>query len=431
LAKFYHRSKARPMKIKTLLLAFAAVVALLTPPAARSQDAVGQMVSWITGDPDAYGPSCTTGSNCYAEDIGCSTGTCGACNDCCRSFDIWGSAEFLMWWGKGTTLPPLVTTALPGTPAGDAGVLGFNSTSILFGNEMGGNKLQGGGRITLGVWLDPDHDIALGGRFFGLGGDTTRFSQASTGDPILAIPFFDVLLQEQNSQIIAYPGLATGSVAANLSTNNIIGFEAFTEIMMLRDTNRRIDLIAGYQFMRLDDELGLSTDSTFTSGFLAGTQVQTNDIFRAQNEFHGGVVGLKGRMARGQWSLEALGKVGLGNMRQEVSIAGQAAVTPAGGGPLVSTGGIFAQTSNIGTFERNKFCYVPELTFNLKYHVSPCVNFHIGYNILWLSDVVLSADQIDTSVNTTQFIGPARPAFAFQGNDYWLQGINFGMNFDF
>src|SRR5688572_2201334 len=150
------------MKIKTLLLAFAAVVAFTVPRAARSQDAVGQFVSWFTGDSaSACGPSCSTGPKCYAEDIGCSTGTCGACNDCCRSFDIWGSAEFLMWWGKGTDLPPLVTTALPGTPAGDAGNLGLDSTSILFGNEMGGNKLQGGGRITLGVWLDPAHDIAL------------------------------------------------------------------------------------------------------------------------------------------------------------------------------------------------------------------------------------------------------------------------------
>src|SRR5262245_9084767 len=102
------------MKIKTLLLAFAAVAALVMPPVARSQDAVGQLVSWFTGDTGS--PSCTTGPKCYAEDIGCSTGVCGNCNECCKRWDTWGSAEFLMWWGKGTDLPNLVTTALPGTP---------------------------------------------------------------------------------------------------------------------------------------------------------------------------------------------------------------------------------------------------------------------------------------------------------------------------
>jgi hypothetical protein len=415
------------MKIRTLLLAFAAVVALVMPRAAHSQDFAGQMVSWFTGDAAASGPAC------YAEDISCSTGACGGCNQCCHSWDIFGSAEALLWWGKGTGLPPLVTTALPGTLVTDAGVLGFNSTSILFGDELGGGKMQAGARVTLGYWLDDAHDVALAGRVFGLGGDTTRFSQGSTGDPILAVPFFDALVQQASSQIIAYPGLATGSVQANLTTNNIIGVEAFTEYMLLRDTCRRIDLVAGYQFLRLDDELQLQTASTLTSGLLTGLLVETNDIFRAQNQFHGGVVGLKGRMARGVWSFEAQGKVGLGNMNQQVTISGEGAVTPPGGGPpLISNRGIFAQPSNSGTFERNKFCYIPELTLNLKYHLSPCVNVHIGYNILWISEVALSADHLDTSVNFAQPIGPARPQFpGFRDQDYWLQGINLGFNWDF
>jgi hypothetical protein len=403
------------------------------PPAAWSQDVVGQMVSWFTGSNLGGGPgcdaSCSAPVNCYAEDIGCSTGTCGCCNECCKRYDLWGSIEFLMWWGKGTDLPPLVTTALPGTPAGDAGVLGLDSTSVLFGDQMGGNKLQGGGRITAGIWLDAAHDIAVGGRFFGLGGDTTRFSQGSTGDPILAIPFNNSLLQIPDALLIAYPGIATGSVSASLSTNNIIGFEAFTEIMMLRDTNRRIDLVGGYQFLRLDDELNIQSESTFAGGPLAGTVFDTNDIFRAQNEFHGGMIGLKGRMARGQWSLEALGKLGLGNMRQEVTIAGQTTVTQPGNPAIVSPAGFFAQPTNIGTFERNRFCFVPELTFNLKYHVSPCVNFHIGYNILWLSEVALSADQLNPNIDINGITGD--PTFAFQDNNYWLQGINFGMGWDF
>jgi Putative beta barrel porin-7 (BBP7) len=413
------------MKIKTLVLAFAAVVALVMPRAARSQDAVGQMVSWFTGDSAASGPKC------YAEDTSCGTGTCGACNDCCRQYDVWGSVEALMWWGKGTDLPILVTSALPNTPATDAGVLGFPTTTTLFGNSMGGNKMQGGARLTLGLWLDDEHDLALGARLFGLGGDTSRFAQSSTGDPILAVPFFNTVLQAQDSLLVAYPGLSTGSVAAHLSTNNILGFEAFTEFMLLRDECRRIDLITGYQFVRLDDELGISSASTFASGPLAGTLVEVNDIFRAQNEFHGGTVGLKGRMARGQWSFETLGKVALGNMRQEVTITGQTAVTQPGGAPLVSPGGLFAQNSNIGSVERNKFCFVPELTFNLKYHVNPCVNVHIGYNILWLSEVALSADQLDSSIDLSQTANSTRPAFAFQGNDYWLQGINLGVNWDF
>src|SRR5262249_37940144 len=144
----------------------------------------------------------------YAEDTCCADGTCGCCSACSHNYDVWGSVEFLMWWAKGTSLPPLVTTSAPGTPVGQAGVLGFPTAYVLFGDQLGGNKLQGGGRIAAGIWLDPDHNVAAGGRFFGLGGDTTRFSQNSTGTPILARPFFNVTppLNREDSLVSAFPG---------------------------------------------------------------------------------------------------------------------------------------------------------------------------------------------------------------------------------
>src|SRR5262249_36346318 len=149
-------------------------------------------------------------------------------------------------------------------------------------------------------------------------------------------------------------------------------------------------------------------------------------------QFHGGEVGLRGRMARGLWSLNVLGVVGLGNMNEQVTIAGRTVVTPPGGAPATNVGGLFAQASNSGTFTRNKFAYIPQLTMNLNYHVNPCISFLVGYNIMWISDVALSGDQIDTTVNPPpQLTGPARPQFVFRDRDYWLQGINLGVTWDF
>src|SRR5262249_61743710 len=47
----------------------------------------------------------------------------------------WFTADYLVGWFEGPGLPPLVTTAVPGTPQNIAGVLSAPSTSILFGNE--------------------------------------------------------------------------------------------------------------------------------------------------------------------------------------------------------------------------------------------------------------------------------------------------------
>ena len=91
-----------------------------------------------------------------------------------------------------------------------------------------------------------------------------------------------------------------------------------------------------------------------------------------------------------------------------------------------------AQPSNIGTFQRNVFAAIPQLTGNLQYHVNPNLSFHIGYNILWLTNVALSGNQINLNVNLAQQIGgPQVPQFVFRDTDYWLQGINWGMNWDF
>jgi long-subunit fatty acid transport protein len=79
---------------------------------------------------------------------------------------------------------------------------------------------------------------------------------------------------------------------------------------------------------------------------------------------------------------------------------------------------------------------LPQLISNLNYHVTPNLSFHIGYNYLWISNAVLTGDQVDTTINTTQLgagplAGPARPRFQFNDRDYWIQGINYGMNWDF
>src|SRR5205814_2689512 len=132
----------------------------------------------------------------------------------------------------------------------------------------------------------------------------------------------DALNNVQNAVLVAYPGFSTGNINAFLTTNNIIGAEAFGEIMMTRDSLRRIDLVGGYQFFRLDDWLQVTSNSTRTSGLFPGLNQVVTDRFSTRNQFHGGEFGLRGRMARGQWSLNVLSLLGLGNMNEQATISG-------------------------------------------------------------------------------------------------------------
>jgi hypothetical protein len=118
-------------------------------------------------------------------------------------------------------------------------------------------------------------------------------------------------------------------------------------------------------------------------------------------------------------------------MNETVTISGTTTTTLLGG-TSTSPRGLLAQPSNIGTFQQNKFCFIPQLTANLNLHVTPNWSLFLGYNIIWISNIATSGEQIDLHVNTAQpFAGPARPAFVFHDQNYWLQGINWGMSWDF
>lgn len=84
---------------------------------------------------------------------------------------------------KGERLPPLVTTSPVGTPLNQAGVLGADNTTVLFGNSTVNNYPQGGWLINAGYWLDCNRRWAIQGDFFMISTAATNFSAASNGAP--------------------------------------------------------------------------------------------------------------------------------------------------------------------------------------------------------------------------------------------------------
>ena len=66
-----------------------------------------------------------------------------------------------MWWTRGTTLPPVVTTSAPQFN----GILG-KGTRLLVGNGSFGDTFHSGGRITLGRWLGDGQCRGIEGRSF-------------------------------------------------------------------------------------------------------------------------------------------------------------------------------------------------------------------------------------------------------------------------
>lgn len=382
-----------------------------------------------------------------AGDFGPTCDTCGGrCPGDCRRRNYlsplnggWANFDYLVWWGKGTQLPPLATTAPSNAPSATLGALGAPGTQILFGNERVDNGARSGGRIDAGIWLDQTQEFGVGASFLGLERAGTVYDARanSGGFPVLARPFFDEQTGANNAQVIANPGVTTGVLHIQ-TANTIFGAEAYLRERLLEEPGYRLDVTYGYRMMRIDESVSIY-DSTVSIDPLSiiplGTELVGEDVFNTQNTFQGGQIGLISRAQRGCWGWDWIGKLAVGNIYQVATIRGNTVLTIPEIETLYGNGSLYAQPTNIGRYSRNVFGFIPELGVNVHYQFSPLWRVKVGYTFLYFNNMLQAARTIDESVNPTQIdgplVGPARPAFNFASDSYWLQGLNFSLECQF
>jgi hypothetical protein len=64
---------------------------------------------------------------------------------------------------------------------------------------------------------------------------------------------------------------------------------------------------------------------------------------------------------------------------------------------------VLAQSTNIGTYSRTQAAFIPEAVVNLGYRVTPWATVTVGYNFVYVSEMVRPGNQIDTVINTSNF----------------------------
>ena len=379
-----------------------------------------------------YGPEM---GNVYGDCADCGA-ACG-CSTCCPTsccYDRgYARVEYLMWWGNARNTPPLVTTSPTGTAQADAGVIGAPDTEVLFGGDYGG-EMRNGGRVTVGRTIGNTGEFSLNGRFFGLEeGRDDLFLTSATGDPILARPFVNTVLGAQDALLVAFPGIAEDGRIEVQTRNSVIGADVYLRNIFYWDTSKRIDFLYGYQFTRVDDGIGIASDFTSVDPLSTnpvGTTFTVVDMFRMQNEFHGGQIGAITEWRRGRAWFELLTKVSIGNMRQRAILTGETVRTEPLGAPTVTDSGLLVQGTNAGDYQRDVFSFIPEIGFTVGYQVTSRLSLTAGYSFIYWNDILLAGNQIDPRVNLSQnpgpIVGPAQPAFAFNDSDFWVQGLSFG-----
>jgi hypothetical protein len=341
----------------------------------------------------------------------------------CYNNRFYFANEYLLWWMRGNTLPPLVNASGPGPMALAPGL----GTETLFGGNSVGMDSHSGYRLRAGYWIDGDHTLGLEGSYFFLARSTDGFVFGSpTGIPVLGVPFINAVTGAPSNLLVAAPGQPGGAMAEVAS--RLWGYEINVRGNLWGGCNGHIDLIGGYRALGLDDGFNFGVTSSVPGAPLP-TVVTLQDRLTTHSRFYGGQLGISGEYRRGRWSVDGTLKVALGDSHEQLVINGSNLVNGMGG-----AGGLFAQPSNMRDDSRDRFSVVPEVTVNLGYQVTDHLRAYIGYNFLYWSNVARVGDQIPQRINPGQLLSgpnnpPQAPVFAFRGTDFWVQGLTFGLEF--
>jgi len=231
-----------------------------------------------------------------------------------------------------------------------------------------------------------------------------------------------------------------------------------------------LDLIAGYKFLHHSEELAVESFTTLNNFTLipifvpgpfgvpiqvgvriipipvpvggvpvgAPATVSVVDRITTTNKFHGGTFGFRHEIRSGMWSLTSTAKIGVGNMRQTLNMYGVTSfANPQTNLAGSSYGGLLVNASNFGFYDNDEFVIIPEMTFNVGVNLTKSITMFVGYNFMWISQVARPANQITPVVDSTTV--PFSPNFGAFGNppgtrnlfkqdEFWLQGVNFGLS---
>jgi hypothetical protein len=356
---------------------------------------------------------------------------------------VYADATYLLWWTKGQQLPVIAT----GGSVDDSppAALGQPSTLVLIGNSTADDAVRSGGSFTAGLWLSEGQTVGLEGGAFFLEPRSTRVVTSSDGSTVLGRPFFavgTVTLPDGTQQdlamedvlLLASPGVSSGSVTVS-TTSRFWGAELNGRFNLCGDCFYRADLLTGFRYLELKDNLSITSvsDTIPSSG-----PVTIVDTFNTVNRFYGAQVGAILDFCHGRWFLDFTGKLGLGALYRVGNVDGSTTMTA--NGLTVVPGGLFAQPTNIGHHAKVDFCVVPDVGCRAGCQITKYLRGYVGYSATYIArSVVQPGTLIDRSVNVNQIAalgvaplaGDVHPNFIFRGTDWWAQGFQFGLQLDF
>jgi hypothetical protein len=157
---------------------------------------------------------------------------------------------------------------------------------------------------------------------------------------------------------------------------------------------------------------------------------------------------VRAEVDRGAFTATLSAQVALGPNHQTVSVAGQSTARTPDGTTQSFPSGLFAVNgTNAGRSTTNWFAVSPEVNLRFGYRFTDAFFAFVGYDFMYLNNVVRPGTEVNPNINlafvpsSPTFITPAnrtqlplplvQPALPSLRDDFWAQGLQFGIEFRF
>lgn len=356
---------------------------------------------------------------------------------------FWIEPEYLHWWVQASPLAvPLVTKN--NNPASLA-IINEPGTTVIFGQGSHHNEFNLGGgsgiRLTLGGWVDDSHSYGLEANAFRLIELKDSFSATSLGsNEVINIPFITteavsnplISLAPFSEDVLVFKRPNTAYVT---DTFNMWGMDFNALLNLQNQCCFPMVFLLGGRFINLNENLILNDAIYGIPTPQAIVNVQ--DDFSTRNRFYGLQFGVRSEFVKDSLFINLTGTLALGKNFQTIKINGE---TNENNTRIIQPIGLFAEPTNIGTFTKNQFTFVPELRIKLGYNLNQTIRPYIAYSCLYINNVVRPGNQIDRQINLTQnmslggsgqLLGRRAPIVPFRNESMWIQGGSVGLDITF
>jgi hypothetical protein len=308
---------------------------------------------------------------------------------------------------------------------------------------LGGSDIDYGtfnaGQFNGGLWLNNCHTVGvyLGGFLTEQRSVISSASSDGTGAPGISRPFIDALTVTPSALLVSSPGDFAGGIVADADAR-FAGGEAGMLWNLAECESYSINLLSGFRYLDLDENLSIAQSTNRIGVPITGLPpppLVIEDRFHTRNSFLGGQIGTYAEYRYGSLVAGIASKVSLGTNHEAVEIIGKttglnSAAGDVPGGFLALPGG------NAGRDVRNRFVVVPEFGATLGWQVNRWLRLNVGYDFLYINDVVRPGSQIDPFLNqklipvSTSFgstSGPNFPMRSTRSDTFYAQAVQFGV----